>query len=160
MKMSLPYEPYKLPPSAATSVRIESDDDEDDDGDEEEDYPGEGAKAFYLSQRITSDHVLHEITGKLQGWRSIILKQSAVLRNEHYLQECEQRITREDLQAFLRSPVVAEAEALFGADGNRRGSSAFHELETISSPAWQYRAARAPKALETATLEHFKHARR
>ena len=37
MKMSLPCEPYKLPLSAATSVRIESDDDDDD---EEEDYPG------------------------------------------------------------------------------------------------------------------------
>ena len=49
MKMSLLYEPHKLPPSAATSVRIESDDDEDDD------YQGEGAKTFYLSQRITSD---------------------------------------------------------------------------------------------------------
>ena len=272
MKMSLPYEPYKLPPSAATSIRIESDDDEDDDGDEEEDYPGEGAKAFYLSQRITSDRhwflvkfydhlgsideglkdektrcqhacqmrkiledmdprgkdiaviateegravwnlwvaprlenqtsitagtlmsymgsfkkflkfvvqtqkrrclvdgtprlsdetvdVLHEITGKLQGWRSIILKQSAVLRNEHYLQECEQRITREDLQAFLRSPVVAEAEALFGADGNRRGIQRFSRARDYLIARLAVSCGTRPKALETATLEHFKHARR
>ena len=55
MKMSLPYEPYKLPLSAATSVRIESDDDDDDDDDEEEDYPGEGAKAiWYMREDLTS----------------------------------------------------------------------------------------------------------
>ena len=266
MKMSLLYEPHKLPPSAATSVRIESDDDEDDD------YQGEGAKTFYLSQRITSDRhwflakfynhlgsideglkdektrcqhacqmrkiledmdprgkdiaviateegravwnlwvaprlenktsitagtlmsymgsfkkflnfvvqtqkrrclvegtprlpdetvdALHEITGKLQGWRSIIQKQSAVLRNEHYLQECEQRITREDLQAFLRSPVVAEAEALFGADGNRRGIQRFSRARDYLITRLAVSCGTRPKALETATLEHFKNARR
>ena len=52
MKMSFANEPYNLPPSSATFLRIESD---DNDGDQEKDYPGEGAKAFYLSQRITSD---------------------------------------------------------------------------------------------------------
>ena len=55
---------------------------------------------------------------------------------------------------------MAEAEAVFGANVNRRGIQRFSRARDYLITSLPVSCGPRPKALQTATLEHFKHARR
>ena len=104
--------------------------------------------------------VFNEIIEKIPGWRTTIVKKSAVERIQHYLRECEERITREDFEAFLRSSIITEAESLFSP------AHKCHRIQQFAR-ARDYLIARLavccgtrPRPLETATLDHFENASR
>ena len=99
-----------------------------------------------------------DIIQKITGWRRTILNQSAGRQNEYYLEECEQRLTKEDFQAFLTSPVIAEAEALFRSSCNRYGPQEFTRARDYLITRLALSCGTRPKPLETATLQHFRDA--
>ena len=105
--------------------------------------------------------IFEDIVEKTKGWRSTIMKGSAVERNEHYLKECEERLTREDFQAFFRSPVIAEAESLFDSTTSKRPKVLrFSRARDYLITRLAVCCGTRPGPLETATLEHFDSARR
>lgn len=113
--------------------------------------------------RVKKDTVAicEQIIEKLKGWRSTIMKGSAVERNEHYLKECDERLTREDFQAFFRSPVITEAESLFDSTTSRCYSiPQFSRARDYLITRLAVSCGTRPGPLEAATLEHFESARR
>lgn len=104
--------------------------------------------------------VFCDVLGAISGWRSTIEKQRAVLQNERYLKECENRLTKEDFQAFLKSPVIAETESLFGSPSGRIGPLQFVQARDYLIARLAVSCGTRPKALETATIENFRQAKR
>lgn len=101
-----------------------------------------------------------DILDAISGWRATIVKESAVQRNEHYLKECESRLTKEDFNAFLRSPVIAEAESLFSDNTRHGGILQFVRARDYLITRLAVSCGTRPKPLETATVDHFRSARR
>ena len=110
------------------------------------------------SLKTETVQIFEEIVQKITGWRRTILNQSAGQQNEHYLEECEQRLTKEDFRAFLTSPVIAEAEALFRSSCNRYGLQEFTRARDYLVTRLALSCGTRPKPLETATLQHFRDA--
>ena len=104
--------------------------------------------------------VFNEIIEKIPGWRTTIVKQSAAERNQHYLKECEERITREDFEAFLRSSIITEAESLFSPARKCHGIQQFARARDYLIARLAVCCGTRPRPLETATLDHFEHASR
>ena len=108
--------------------------------------------------------IFRSIMEAIPGWRSTVLNERSVQRNEYYLKECEQRLTREDFRAFLKSPVVTEAESLFHCskdDGERkRGVFWFSRARDYLIVRLAVSCGTRPRPLETATIDHFRQARR
>lgn len=104
--------------------------------------------------------VFNEIIEKIPGWRTTICKQSAAERNQHYLKECEERITRDDFEAFLRSSIITEAESLFSPDCECHGIQQFARARDYLIARLAVCCGTRPRPLETATLDHFEHASR
>ena len=101
-----------------------------------------------------------DVVEKISGWRTTVAKQRAVLQNERYLKECEHRLTKEDFQAFLKSPVIAKAESLFTPNAKLTGTSQFVQARDYLITRLAVSCGTRPKALETATIENFRQAKR
>lgn len=104
--------------------------------------------------------VFCDIMDSTGGWRSTIAKQRAVRQNEHYLKECERRLTKEDFKAFLRSPVIVEAESLFSSTATAEGTFQFVRARDYLIARLAVSCGTRPRPLETATVEHFSQASR
>ena len=104
--------------------------------------------------------VFLDVVERISGWRSTIAKQRAVLENERYLRECENRLTKEDFQAFLKSPVITKAESLFSPNAKLTGSFQFVQARDYLITRLAVSCGTRPKALETATIENFRQAKR
>lgn len=101
-----------------------------------------------------------DVVERISGWRSTVSKQRAVLQNERYLKECENRLTKEDFQAFLKSPVIAKAESLFSPNAKLTGTFQFVQARDYLITRLAVSCGTRPKALETATIENFRQAKR
>lgn len=104
--------------------------------------------------------IFRDVIDGISGWRSTIAKHRAVLQNERYLKECELRLTKEDFQAFLKSPVIAKAESLFSPNAKRAGTFQFVQARDYLITRLAVSCGTRPKALETATIENFRQAKR
>ena len=101
-----------------------------------------------------------DVIENISGWRSTVAKQRAVLQNERYLKECEHRLAKEDFQAFLKSPVIAKAESLFSPSAKLTGTFQFVQARDYLITRLAVSCGTRPKALETATVENFRQAKR
>ena len=101
-----------------------------------------------------------DVVDRISGWRSTVSKQRAVLQNERYLHECEHRLKKEDFQAFLKSPVIAKAESLFSPNAKLTGTFQFVQARDYLITRLAVSCGTRPKALETATIENFRQAKR
>ena len=108
-----------------------------------------------LAEDVTK--ILKNTITNLKGWRSTIDLESRPKRNQKMIDQCDKRLTTEDVEQFKASPYIVSVKQLIDLVRSNKPLSAINmcEVRDYLIVLTTLKTGTRPGALEKATLHHF-----